>query len=347
MSPEGAERILITRCSAIGDCILTLPVLNALRDHFPESRIAWLMEAGPAFLLNGHANLDELIVVEKGWLKSPTLIRSLRKRLRDFAPQIVIDPQSLTKSALAGWLSGAPRRIGFSRPQGREIAPWLNRELVPWKSPHLVDAQLGLLTSLGISQAEVRFDVPRDSTSGDAAARFCTNAHLGGGFVAINTSAGWDSKLWPAERFGLVARHIGERWNLPSAVVWAGDRERASADQIVLHSGGHAIRLPATNLRELAAVLRQAKMYVGSDTGPMHLAAAVETPCVGLFGPTDPAVCGPYGTGHRTVQAYRQTSRGRKRAQNDAMLAIEVEVVASAVDEILESQSEQPCAPAA
>ena len=170
---------------------------------------------------------------------------------------------------------------------------------------------------------------------------FIRQAHLGCGFVVINPGAGWPSKTWPADWYGAVAKHVGQTRSLPTVVVWAGDEERRVADRIVARSGGHAVGAPSTNLLELAAVLREARIVLGSDTGPLHLAVAVGTPCVGLYGPTRPEDCGPYGPGHISLQAFYQAgaSRQRRRARNDAMRAITVESVCAACDQMLDRQA--------
>jgi ADP-heptose:LPS heptosyltransferase len=190
---------------------------------------------------------------------------------------------------------------------------------------------------LGLPQTdEVHFDLAE--WRHDTVDRFLRDAHLTGELAVINPGAGWDSKLWPARRFAQVARHLGETHQLPTAVCWAGDQERQWAEQIVAGSGGHALMAPPTSLPELASLLRQATICVGSDTGPLHLAAAVNTPCVGLYGPTRPSVCGPFGKGHVCVQVYLQQGSGRERrgSCNDAMLAIEAKQVQAACDQLLQ-----------
>ena len=118
-------------------------------------------------------------------------------------------------------------------------------------------------------------------------------ADLADGFAVINPGAGWPSKLWPPERFAAVARYLGHDRGLASLVVWAGPEEQAWARTIVAGSEGHARLAPPTSLVELAAVLRRARLFISSDTGPLHLAAAVDTPCVGLFGPMPAGATGP------------------------------------------------------
>lgn len=330
-------RILITRLSAIGDCILTMPLASALRRQFPDALLTWVAEPGPAKLLRGHECLDELIVVKKGWLKSPSLVWKLRRRLRQLRPDIAIDPQGLTKSSIVAYMSGARRRIGFAKPLGRELSTWLNNELHQPKTLHLVDRQLELLESLGVTSPKVRFLVPRDVAALETVLTFLDAADWAKDFAVINTGAGWDSRLWPVERYGAVARHLGETHGVSSVVVWAGPRERAWAQETVDLSDGHAVLAPPTSLADVAELLRRARLYVGSDTGPMHLASAVGTPCAALFGTTRPEHSGPYGSQHVCVQKYYQagTSRQRRKASNDAMAAIAVDAVCEACDKIL------------
>lgn len=337
MNDIRAPRILICRLSHIGDCLLTLPMLNALRDAYPSAFISWIVEKPTDQLLGPHAALDRLIVVRRGWLKSLDEIRRVRRELRALNVETALDPQGLTKSAVCGWLAGARRRIGFTRGIAREAAPWLDNELVQTGRTHLVDKSLDLLVPLGIDRVRARFDLPVFETARASIDAFLRESHLGCDYAVINPGAGWPSKQWPAERFGYVAKGLGQSRRLPSVVVWAGEQQRRLADTVVARSGGHAILAPPTSLPELAELSRAAQLFLSSDSGPLHLAAAVGTPCVGLYGPTRPADCGPYGRGHLSVQAYYQsgTSRQRRRGANDALRAINHETVVMACEEIL------------
>ena len=250
---------------------------------------------------------------------------------------MALDAQSLTKSSAAGWLSGARTRVGFAAPQGRELALWLNNCRVSTSHEHIVEKHLDLLAGFGAAPHEVQFNVPVDAKAEKTIDTWLAQHGPAGRFAIINTGAGWDSKLWPAERYAQVAAQLGRRYGTPSVVVWAGDRERGWAEEIVAAANGHATLAPDTKLPELAALLRKGTLFLGSDTGPLHLAAAVGTPCLGLYGPTRPQDCGPYGPRHRTLQAYLQegTSRERRGSDNSAMRAIEVEQVLAACGEML------------
>jgi len=341
---ERTPRILITRLSHIGDCILAMPILNALRAHWPHARIDWVVEKPAAPLLEHHAALDELIVLPRGWLKSPSLVWRLRSELRRRRYEVAIDPQSLTKSSVLGWLAGAKTRIGFAGADGRELSRWLNNRRILRTETHMVSRGLELLRPLGIVSPAVEFRVPVGQPAREMAAE-CVQREGIEEFAALNPGAGWDSRLWPMERYGLVAQHLGQRHGLASLVVWAGPRERRWAEQIVSESQGRARLAPPTTLLELAAILERARLFVGSDTGPLHLAVAVGTRCVSLHGPTLAAQSGPYGPGHRALQAVylEGTSRQRRRADNESMQAIEVASVCQACDEVLaESASREP-----
>jgi lipopolysaccharide heptosyltransferase I len=343
-----SPRILIVRLSAIGDTVHTVPVLCALRDRFPAATIGWIVERTSAPLLRGHPDLDHLIEVPRGWLKSPRLIWKTARQLRSLRFEISIDAQSLTKSSITAWLSGAPRRIGFTRCEyeGRELSSWINRELLEPTADHVIDRLLELLRPLGVEHPAVNFRLPNYEEADVAIKRFIFDRGLGAGFAVINTGAGWPSKLWPAERYAELARYLGNERNLPSVVCWAGPAEQQMADQIIVRAGGHAHVAPPTSLRELAALARRAKLFIGSDTGPLHIAAAVGTPCVGLYGPMPAKRCAPYGPEHIALQkvAIEAKVKNRKRISNESMLAIHIRDVCDACETILDRKSSPPAA---
>jgi len=296
-----------------------------------------VVEGRAAELLAGHPALDELIVVPRGWLKSPRAVIELRRRLQALQPKVAIDLQGLTKSAIAARLSGAPRRLGFASPDGRELSGLFYTEQVVARSRHVVDRYLELLAPLGIADPQARFELPHNAAAEATIDRALRDLGLQSPLAVINPGAGWPSKVWPAERYALVARHLGASRGLRSLVVWAGDIERQWAAEIVAGSGGYAKLAPRTSLVELAAACRRASLFVGSDTGPLHLAAAIGVPCVGLFGPMPGDRNGPYGTQHVIVQkvCLQGSSRARRTANNDSMLAIEVDQVCQACDRTL------------
>lgn len=347
-------RILIARMSAIGDTILTAPVACRLRDTFPNAHLAWVVEKKSSRFVDGHPAINETIVLERGWFTSPSEVLKTRRLLKPLGFDATIDCQSTTKSALACWLTGADLRIGLRGKYGAELSPWLNNRLVKPRRPHVTDRSLELLSPLGIAAARepyepVRWDLPTCPGAEQAIADW---APLGtdNGFAVINPGATWDSKLWEMDRFGQLAKQLGERRQLPTLVVWGGDQEHAWAEQIAAASGGWATLAPPTSLQELAALLRQARLVISSDTGPMHLAVAVGAPTVGLHGVTRPEDCGPYGSPHEAVLKRYQGGgrRARRRADNSAMREITVEDATRACERVLDRTADRyPYAPAA
>jgi lipopolysaccharide heptosyltransferase I len=369
-----APRILIVRLSAIGDVIQAVPIACALRERFPKAFIAWTVEGRTASLLTGHKAIDEIIPLKRGWLKSPQGVWQLRRRLHELKFDIALEAQGLTKAAILAWLSGAKRRIGFGKPWGRELSPWMNTDVVDTPNMHVIERNLALLRPLGIESPKVEFCLPKREEDRQAAEKIIREAHLGsrgetlladrrGGasgtvrsqaepgneglvakpgnelwpFAIINPGAGWASKLWPTDRFAAVAEYLGKTWSLPTLVVWAGNDEKRMAEEIAAHAGGHAYVAPNTSLAELASLARQAKLFLGSDTGPLHLAAAVGTPCVGLYGPWPAKIHGPYGPLHIALQkAFFDGPTHKKRiAPKEIMEAIGIEDVCNACDAIL------------
>ncbi|HEX3726947.1 MAG TPA: glycosyltransferase family 9 protein [Pirellulales bacterium] len=332
------RRILIVRLSAIGDVVHGLPVLAALRDAQPRAFVAWIVEERAAAILRGQAELDELIVIKRGWYRSLREILAIRRRIRGYRFDTSIDLQGLTKSAGLAWISGIPQRIGFKGPSGREFSRLMNNQLVSPQRTHVIDRNVELLTALGVTDPSPRLKLEVSASDLESADRILASLAIAGGFALMNPGAGWPSKLWPAERYAGVARHLGTRRGVKSVVVWGTDRERAWAQEIVGGSQGQALAAPATSLSEMAALAKRASMFIGSDTGPLHIAAAVGTACVGLFGPMPAERNGPYGNQNIALQHMRLegSHRQRRRATGESMQAITVSDVTAACDQILD-----------
>lgn len=342
----GTPRVLLVRLSAIGDCLQTIPLAWAIRERFPAADVTWVVERPAAALVALCPAVDRLVVVPRGFSLQPRTLWRLRRILRQVQPQIALDPQGLTKSGLVAWLSGAQRRIGLARPAAREINPWLQTEHVVPRQSHRVWRYLELLRPLG-GQASCQEASPRFGLTiplpVQQAMHQTTQRLAGFGPIAVlNPGAGWDSKRWPTERYAEVARHLGRR-GVRSVVAWGGAREKAWAEAIVAAAAPDAVLAPPTSLVELAAMLKQAALFVGSDTGPLHLAAAVGTPCVGLFGASSAQDCGPLGDQHILLQKAHDVSPGRKRpgADNWAMRRIEAAEVCVACDRLLDRMTGQ------
>jgi ADP-heptose:LPS heptosyltransferase len=183
-----------------------------------------------------------------------------------------------------------------------------------------------------------RFHLPVPANAEAETRCFLANSGITGPFAVINPGGSWPSKRWEKDRFANVAQQLHTEPGIPTVVTWAGDDERSMADEIVRLARGAAIKAPPTSLPDLAALVKQAAVFVGCDTGPLHMAAAVGTVCVGLHGPTRPEDSGAYGSIHTAVQARYQSGscRQRRRGPNDAMREITVSMVVDAARKALQ-----------
>jgi heptosyltransferase-1 len=300
-------RILIVRTSAMGDVVHALPVLTALRRHLPEAKIGWVVEESMAPLLQGHPDLDELLVVRlRHWRRyrrslAAQNLRELGAFLSDlnrFAPDAVLDLMGNHKAGAISALTLADRRIGFARTYRREpsSAIWISQPVVP-RGIHAVDRMLSLLDALDLPAEPADFGPEKLFRKESAAAR---PTAAGEPYVLLHPGAGWANKRYPPAWWGEAARRLhAEAGVLTWVAVAHGEEDLASG---VEAAGGEAVRLvPAPDLPTLAALIRGARLMLGGDSGPTHLAHALGTPVLMVMGPTDPERSGPYGAPERAL----------------------------------------------
>ena len=335
-----APRILITRLSALGDTVLTLPVLCALRRAFPAAQIGWVAEPAAAKVLADRTDLNFLFTVEKGWLTKFSEVARLRKSLQRHQFEIVIDAQGLTKSAVAGWLSGRAQQITFTRGESREVAPILASTRVQPTATYVAQRYLQLLAPLGIENPRLEFQMPYDSVAHDSIAGRVKRI-ASGRYAVLNVGAGWYSKTWLPARFGEVAADLFMRYELPSVLLWGNDTEYEYAEQAALIARSiapHCVSiLPKLSIAEMKEAIRHAKLLISGDTGPLHFGVALVTPNREIVGVSKAEYYSPNRGIHRTVQNRYEplSSRKRRRAGNEAMQAIETVDVLSQVDSLL------------
>jgi heptosyltransferase I len=345
-APDRASRILIVRLSAFGDVVHGVPVACALRREMPNAFIAWVAEGKAGDVLEDHPALDSLIRVPRRFWKSPREIWKLRKRLRELNFDIAIDLQCLTKSAITARLSGARRRIGRAGVEGRELSRIFNNELVDAGGAHVIEQYLSMLKPLGIKSQAVEFNLPeREADAATVEIFLRANGLVGHRFAVLNPGAGWPSKIWPTERYGELATYLSRKHGLRSIAAWGLPAETALAESIVASSDGDAVLAPPTSMLELAALCRRAALFVGSDTGPMHLAVAVGTPAISMHGPSRADWCGAYGPQNIRMQIRYEagSSLERRRADDSAMRAITVDMVKHACDKMLALHAARKC----
>ena len=334
MVPEAASpRILIARMSSIRGTVLTLPVAGALRDRYPHAYIAWAVERNAAPVVSKHRAIDETIPLERGWQHSAKRLHAFRRLLRSRAFDISIDCEGVTKTALAGWMAGAGQRLGFRGRHGRELSQALNNTLVQPVFNHLTDRTLELLIPLQIHSPSLRWNLPISEAARTWADRWARS--LPGHRLAVfHPGATWESKWWDCGRYGEVANYIQQRYNYRTVVSWGNETERQLAQLVVLRSKGAATLAPDTDLTHLAALIERANLFLGVDSAPLHLSAAVSTPSIGLFGATQPGNTGPYGQVAIAASYQGGSRRQRRRAANAAMMKIGVEQVCEAIDDM-------------
>jgi len=376
MDPEEPQtvNILIVKLSAIGDVIHTLPSLAALRRCHPDADITWVVEEAAADLLTENPALNRMIVSgRKRWIKelrrgkiaAPlremlSFFREIRRRPYD----LVIDFHGLLKSAAIVLISGGKRKLGYDSLQ--ELSGLFYNEKIPEQmGKHAVDRYLDFVRYLAQGREGRDADCLKappefNITIGEAEQRrvealFNEHAALltagdgcgdhriesggrrkpGRRFVAVNPVAFWETKLWEEEKFAelcdRIHRELGIGVILTGGAADPLDRIRALMTTEAVNLGGR------TTLRELACLFGQAALVITTDSGPMHLAAAVGTPVIALFGPTDPARTGPYGAGHRVIrQGLDCMPCFRKNCETrDCMRGIAVEEVFTATKEML------------
>lgn len=286
------QRILIIKPSAIGDVVHTLPILNLLRRQWPAAQISWLVTPVCSSLLEGHPQLDEVILFDRkaygaGWRK-PAVAAELWRftaglRQRQF--DLVLDLQGLFRSAWLGMKTRAPVRVGFA--SARELA-WLfytHRVRIETDDQHAIGRYLTLAEYIGLPRGPVEFVFP--TTDADRAA--VTPLLPSRPFAVLLPGTNWLTKRWPVEHFAGLVPMLKERFGL-EAVVAGSPADAALAERIPAPSV-----CGKTSLRQLVAVLERAALVVANDSGPMHIASALGRPLVTPFGPTNAVKTGPYG----------------------------------------------------
>jgi lipopolysaccharide heptosyltransferase I len=303
-------KLLVLRLSALGDVIHTIPAVMSLKDVAQE--ITWVVEAPYRELVEIVAGVKTIPVRMKKWPREPHAAIDAIRAMRGV--DTAIDFQGLIKSAALGWLSGAKMRIGFSAAAIREkpALVFTNRKVHVLTSQHVVDQNLELAAgATGYARAAPH---PSPLPGGERGLWTAFPRPVPGyeGSIVLLPGAGKANKLWPVERFRELAARIG-----PKALAVWGPGERELAESI-----GTRVA-PPTDLRELAWLLQKAEVVIGGDTGPLHLADALGTKVVGLYGPTDPRRNGPYHQLQNCIDRFRTTKWMESISVEEVMMLLE------------------------
>jgi heptosyltransferase I len=318
------RRILLIKLSAVGDVVHTIPVLNKLRRRYPSARIDWLITPAIADLIRHHPAVSNVVLfMRRDWSTpwSPAALGRVAKlaaELRRARYDLIVDMHGQFRTAFFTLAAGAPVRIGFDRPRpevwhasertfpreaykhawkGAREASWIaytHRIPVPTLDVHAVDRYLTVGPMLGLDDgpADFSFPVPADAVARVEALLRANGIAAGTDLLLCAPGTNWETKHWSAERFAEVARHFlvrGQR-----IVLIGSERERAVCARVAAAAPGAVDLCGATSLTELAALVLRSSGAITNDSGPMHMAVALDRPVVSVFGPTDALWIGPY-----------------------------------------------------
>ena len=308
------RRILLVRLSALGDVVNTLPAVSAVREAFPRARLGFIVEDRCRDVVLGHPAIDRVYVYPRKrwqsdffrfwrWGRLVSEVGAFFREIRSERYDVALDFQGNLKGALHSWLSGSPERIGFARGHCSELNWLFSTFRVRPATEYRVEKFLSLLAPLGIAPSRPRYVLPRSEESRARAHRSIRELGWGeGDYIVLHpgTSEFGKIKRWPLDRFGALARRLSSEGHRV-LVVW-GPGERGMAETIA-REGGPAVRvaMETRSILDLAELIAGARVFVGADSGPLHIASAVGVRSVALFGPKDPAVYGPYNPLGRVV----------------------------------------------
>lgn len=327
-------RFLVVRLSSLGDIVHTFPAVAGLRESFPKSEIVWLTHPRWQALVESSQLATEIWTAENRSLAS---IREVLGRIRKKQFSAAIDYQGLWKSAALPFLGGVRRRIGFSSQSVREFGvPLLYTERVQCSATHIADQNGELSLRAGARNAGAPFTLAVSSIQGSFVLQLLRGFSIDR-YIVLTPGGGWRSKCWPADRYGALCDKIHDRLGL-RCVLNYGPGEEDLIASVKAASGNAGPIAYNGSLGQLMALLSNAVCIVAGDTGPLHLAVALGTPAVALFGPTDPARNGPYSIHNIVLRANDVvTTYARNEQPHPSMLAIHVDAVFDAVRRRIEA----------
>jgi predicted lipopolysaccharide heptosyltransferase III len=308
MSSEPVPSLLLFKLRYIGDVLLTTPAIRALRRAYPSSEISMLVNKGTEDVLRHNPHLTRVLTIDRRKIERESLATRLRyewemiTRLRALRPTIAVDFDSGERAAYLAFGSGAALRVGFHRTHGIRRLLY-NRRITVGKGLHTVERNLALVEqALGVKRDETTLELPIGETERHSIAAWLERHNLlAGRYVVLHPGARYPHKRWPIEKWTQLAARLRERSGLQLVIV-GGDAEQGAAQAIASGLTVPPFSLVGqTSVLELAALCQRAALFIGNDSGPSHIAAAVGTRVISLFGPTDPVVWRPWGPDHVVI----------------------------------------------
>jgi heptosyltransferase-1 len=362
------DKVLIVRLSAMGDVIHALPAAAAIRQALPQVEIGWVIEERWSELLcaKGYSREGTLeeerplvsrvhlvrtkewrrnLLAPRSWSATWKDLQSCFREMRETHYDVALDLQGAIRSAVIARGSGAKKVIGSAEPRERPARLFYQEKLMPIGT-HVIEQGLSLVQRALIQRVVIQKQIenntpifetpdailPRDPAAEAWCDRYCAEQKVRK-LVLFNPGAGWGAKQWPADRYADVARELAADGYTP--LVNYGPGEKSLAESVASWSGG-AARHVQCSLGELIALTRRAQLFIGGDTGPLHLAAALRIPVVAVFGPTDPARNGPFGTRSVVLRNPESATSHKRRGETEpGMFHITKDQVLAAARDLL------------
>jgi heptosyltransferase I len=297
------DRVGIVMMSAVGDAVHVLPVLNALKQHAPQSRVTWVLQPGPASLVRGHQHVDDIIIFDRaqGW----RAFTGVRQQLADRQFDLVLDFQVYFKAGIVTSFTRAPVKLGFDRERARDLNWLFTTHRIPPHAPqHVQDQYLEFLTALGIPNDDVRWDLGPRPNERQWQREFFARLDRPAAAIVVATSK--PQKDWLPERWAEVADILSHDFGLEPVLVGGRSERELAAERAIMDRARHKpVSALGSGLRNLVGILDGSALVLAPDTGPLHIAVALDRPVVSLMGYTNPKRTGPYSRFHDLiVDAY-------------------------------------------
>ncbi len=339
--PDLSQRFLVIRLSSIGDIVHALPAVAALGETFPQAEIHWVVETRYAGLVEGNPFVHRLIRLDTlGWRKNLTSGRTIESIARGVAAlrqaeyESAVDFQGLYKSAVIAWVSRSRERLGFAEQWLREPAAgvFYTQRVAPRKSMHVIEINMTLVERLGahrVAREGWQFPLPRTDTDDQYVEQQMASSGAND-FMVINPGGGWKTKCWAPENYTELIRRLAGEFSGDILLTGSAEEEPLIGEIIGKAESPRVKHFPST-ITQFIALVRRAKLFLGGDTGPLHLAAAVRTPVVALYGPTDPARNGPFSAADITLWNRGPIDYTRRTPQAGYLAGISVDAVRAAI----------------
>jgi ADP-heptose:LPS heptosyltransferase len=342
--PEDVRDILVIRTAYIGDVVMTLPILKPLRELYPRARIAFLTASGAVDVLKENPFVDEVIAYDPPWFypSSTSSWREFINRMRRRTFDLVIETRAdIREILLLAWPLRASYRVSYDVGGGG----YLLTHCVPYPGlRHKVEYHLDLVRYLGYRGRDLEWGIYLSPEERQGVREIMERKGTGEPFIAVHPGGRLPLKRWPARHFAAVCGKLTEKYGMP-VVVFGSENERPIVEEMISSMKRRPVVLAGeVSLREMAGILSHASVFLCNDSGPMHIAAAMKTPTVAVFGPSKSAETGPFGGEHRVVEKAfpcRPTcdeSSCRFERYNACMEDVSPEDVFRAADDLIRSK---------